>query len=684
MAKFIVKQGAKPGTEIPIEGQRLVFGRADDCEIIVPDVSVSRHHAQALVLDGLVALMDLNSSNGTYVNELPISRIFLMDGDEIRLGETVLLFSDESEDGREFTGAPVAVGQRLRPPGSVHVQPSDMSSLEQINHTQLFAPIPDDLRTDALKEIYQKLKALYRVFHEIAQASSLKDIFEAVGRTMTLSIDAERAVFFLSAEKTGGAWQRYFVHTAAKLDAKAAAKPEAPEVLERAHADKHLVQAHVDESGKVHFADKEANTIGVPLVRGGKLAALIYVDNPASHASFTKNDVDFVSTLALQVSVRLNQFEQVQHLKQENIQLRQKIDSDYAVIVTNERMKEIMALTSRVAESDSTVMITGESGTGKELIARSIHHFSRRASKPLIAVNCAALPDTLLESELFGHEKGAFTGALERRIGKFELADGGTLFLDEIGDISAPAQAKLLRVLQEGEIQRVGGNKVIKVNVRVIVATNKDLAAEVEKGNFRQDLLFRIKVIEMTIPPLRERKDDIPALAEYFLKQLRHKIPTSVRAIAPETLEALMNYSFPGNVRELRNIVERGLVFARGEMLLPEHLPSDVFRESNAAKSAKPAETPAAVVVAKPAAAAPEPAAVAAAAPAPATPISLLDMEKKHILTVLRFAKGNKLRAANLLGISRTTLYEKLKTYGINAEEIERESDVTTGDTVSA
>ena len=240
--------------------------------------------------------------------------------------------------------------------------------------------------------------------------------------------------------------------------------------------------------------------MAVPLQRGRRLAALIYVDNPSSQEPLSKNDLDFIATLGLQVSVRLNQFEQVQQLRQENVQLRRRVDEDFVIVVQNERMRQIMAVTERVAESDSTVMITGESGTGKELIARSIHRFSRRGAKTLVTVNCAALPDTLLESELFGHEKGAFTGAVERHIGKFELADGGTLFLDEIGDISAPAQAKILRAIQEGEIQRIGGNKTIKVDVRLIVATNKDLREEVRAGNFREDLFFRIKVIEIDLP----------------------------------------------------------------------------------------------------------------------------------------------------------------------------------------
>jgi two-component system response regulator HydG len=644
MPKFIVKHGAQPGLNIQMPGDKLVFGRTEDCDVMIADANVSRRHAQAVVLDGLVAVVDLNSSNGTFVNELPISRIFLMDGDEVRLGETVLVYSDEGELSRDLAGAPTASSPRLSSAGAANHGPDagPSSDADQINQTRLFAAIPEDVHADALKETYLKLKALYRVFHEVAQAQSLKDIFEAVARAVTVSVGAERIIFFLNAEKAGGGWERYLTHAAARLDAKAVASPESAEVLERVRDDQRLVLAHVNASRGTLFADKEANTLAIPLLRGGRLAAAIYVDNPQSAAAFTKDDVDFISTLALQVAIRLNQFEQVQQLKQENVQLRQKIDEEYAVVTRNERMRQIMVVTTRVAESDATVLVTGESGTGKELIAQSIHKFSRRRSKPLVAVNCAALPDTLLESELFGHEKGAFTGAVERRIGKFELADGGTLFLDEIGDISASAQAKLLRVLQEGEIQRLGGNKVIKVDVRVIAATNKDLSGEMQKGTFRQDLFFRIKVIEIPLPPLRERKDDIPVLAEYFLKQLRQKLPTTTKSIDPSAMECLMRYEYPGNIRELKNVIERGLVFAHGDSLMPEHLPLEVA----AAAAVGMLEGPDSVGI-----------------PAGSDPLSLAEVEKRHIQRVLQHVKGNKLKAASLLGISRTTLYEKLKEY---------------------
>ncbi|MGI8908624.1 MAG: sigma 54-interacting transcriptional regulator [Candidatus Sumerlaeaceae bacterium] len=647
MAKFIIKQGSQPGTEIAMQGPQLVFGRTEECDVMIADANVSRRHAQAVMLNGLVAIVDLNSSNGTLVNGLPISRIFLMDGDEVQLGSTTLVYSDE-RDGRDVTGAGAVKYLRPEAPElpSSEGPGASAGAADQLTHTQLFSPLSEDVQADALKEVYLKLKSLYRVFAEVAQAASLKEMFEAVGRAATLSTGVERVIFFLPADKSGSSYQKYFMHTATRLDPKAAAASECQQLLDRARADQRLAMGLLDEKGRCSFGESKANALALPLIRGGKLAAILYTDNPGDQEPISKNDVDFLTTLGLQLSIRLNQFEQVQQLAQENVQLRRSLDEDFAVIVQNEKMKQIMAVAARVAESDSTVLITGESGTGKEMIAKTIHKFSRRGGKPWVAVNCAALPETLLESELFGHEKGAFTGAMERRVGKFELADGGTLFLDEIGDISASAQAKLLRVLQEGELQRVGGNKVIKVDVRLVTATNKTLIDEVKAKRFREDLFFRLKVIEISLPPLRQRPDDIPALAEYFFKQLRQRVNTSAKTIAPETMQVLSRYPFPGNVRELRNVIERGLVFAFGDALLPEHLPIEVTQGQSGLVNAVAAE----------------PGLTYGSAPDQA-PLSLEEMEKHHIQHVLKFVKGNKLKAAQLLGISRTTLYEKLKQY---------------------
>ncbi|HYC72169.1 MAG TPA: sigma-54 dependent transcriptional regulator [Opitutaceae bacterium] len=253
------------------------------------------------------------------------------------------------------------------------------------------------------------------------------------------------------------------------------------------------------------------------------------------------------------------------------------------IVGTSPVMQNVFKTIGQVAASDVTVMVTGESGTGKELVARSIHRHSHRANKPFIAVNCAAIPENLIESELFGHERGSFTGATAQRLGKFELCDGGTIFLDEIGDMTPATQTKILRVLQEGEIQRVGGTETIKVNVRVTAATNKDLEALVRAKEFREDLYYRLNVVRIRMPPLRERVEDVPAIVDFFLQSLLKAKKAKARRVSPEALALLCRYGWPGNVRELENAIYRSAVIAQGEGILPKDLPDEVRNAPQAA-----------------------------------------------------------------------------------------------------
>jgi transcriptional regulator with PAS, ATPase and Fis domain len=300
------------------------------------------------------------------------------------------------------------------------------------------------------------------------------------------------------------------------------------------------------------------------------------------------------------------------------------------------RMVEIFDLVREIASQRSTVLIQGESGTGKELVARAIHFSGERSKAPFVGVSCAALAEGLLESELFGHEKGAFTGALAQTKGKFELADGGTLFLDEIGDISPKLQVDLLRVLQERRFCRVGGSDEITVDVRVIAATHRDLAAEVRDGRFRSDLYYRLNVINIVIPPLRERREDIPLLAQEFLSRLSHELGRNVTGISEEALRLLLNHDWPGNVRELANAVERAVVTCKTRVLAAEEL--DFLRPV----------TPL----------------VGSGTSLPAG-LTLQQLEKEYIALTLERVRGNMTEAAAALGIDRSTLYEKVKRYEI-------------------
>jgi two-component system response regulator HydG len=332
-------------------------------------------------------------------------------------------------------------------------------------------------------------------------------------------------------------------------------------------------------------------------------------------------------------------------LKTENKLLKEQLRADFDnanIIGKSQAMKELMDMLAMAAPSEATVLITGESGTGKELIARSLHLNSPRKDYPLVTVNCAALTETLLESELFGHEKGAYTGADRRREGRFMQANKGTIFLDEIGEMSAMMQAKLLRVLQEREIQRVGSDQVLQVDVRIVTATNRDLQTDVADGRFREDLFYRLNVMQLIVPPLRDRRDDIPLLAHHFLEKYSARNRKSAKGFSPLAMDVLIKYDWPGNVRELENIVERAVILMTGEHVTENQLPINIVREHPGSGRAV----------------------VAGISLAEGTR-SLEDIEKEAILTTLEATDGNKSETARRLGITRKTLHNKLKNYDV-------------------
>jgi len=333
-----------------------------------------------------------------------------------------------------------------------------------------------------------------------------------------------------------------------------------------------------------------------------------------------------------------------QKLLKENLFLRQELKRRYQfkdIIGKSNKMQEVLMLVKTVARSNSTIMILGESGTGKEIIARAIHSESPRDEMSFVAVNCAALPETLLESELFGHEKGAFTGAVAQRKGKFELADKGTLFLDEIGDMSPKTQAHLLRVIEEKEFCRIGGSKPVKVDVRIISATNKNLEALVKDEQFREDLYYRLNVVTIDVPPLRERKEDIPLLVTHFLHKYNIENKKEIAFVDEDALALLLQHNYPGNVRELENIIERAVVIAKNNFIGSDELPPSI--------KAAPGKTAHASIVEE-------------------ASLSLDEIEKIHILHVLEASDWNIKKAAGILEIDRTTLYNKMKKYGIDRE----------------
>ncbi len=347
-------------------------------------------------------------------------------------------------------------------------------------------------------------------------------------------------------------------------------------------------------------------------------------------------DLEQLVMLIERVSERRNLIRENNDLK-ERLRERYKFEE---IVSTSNAMEEVLNLAGRVAASNATVLLRGESGTGKELVAKAIHYHSPRATFPLIKVNCAALPETLLESELFGHEKGAFTGATARRIGRFEAADKGTLFLDEIGELSSAVQVKLLRVLQEREFERLGGNQTLKADVRVIAATNRDIEQAIREGAFREDLYYRLNVVSVVIPPIRERKEDIPALIDYFIKKYGLENKKSIRGISDDARDLLLRYNYPGNVRELENIIERAVVLSKKGVITAADLPIPI-------RTAQQENRPAAQNLRG------------------SLNETLDTVERGLIIDALKASGGVQTRAAELLGISERVLRYKLKKYKI-------------------
>ncbi len=371
-----------------------------------------------------------------------------------------------------------------------------------------------------------------------------------------------------------------------------------------------------------------------PMTRKGEVIGVIEVLNPEHNGSFTQIDIDLLQVFANLAAAGAYNARAHQTLQRENQGLREVVQRADTVIGNSQSLKQVMKLCDRVATSNTTALILGETGTGKEVTARYIHAQSQRTGRAFIGLNCAALSETLLESELFGHEKGAFTGATAKKIGRFELADGGTLFMDEIGDISASTQVKLLRVLEEREFVRVGGVRAVSCDVRIIAATNRDLKAAVAEGSFREDLFYRLNVFPIDLPPLRQRREDIPLLIDHFVKAACTEMKLKPLAVSQEAVASLTAHNWPGNIRELRNVIERAAIMCDGFEITPEHLPRELTGD--------PAESV-----------------------SQQGDSSLWDYERAMIIKALTEASWNQSKAARELGISRDNLRYRVKKYKI-------------------
>ncbi|HUS68023.1 MAG TPA: sigma 54-interacting transcriptional regulator [Kofleriaceae bacterium] len=632
LARLVVIEGPDLGCEfdVPLRGGGI--GRGEGMAVQLSDLAVSRHHCSVEYSGGRFFLVDAGSRNRTVVNGEPITRHPLEQGDEIGLGKTRMAFIP-AEGGLALMrqGMPSRVTMEVRS-GELARAAAAAGARDQraARHLASLAELGRALREHAGRA------ALYA-----AAAAATRD-----------ALAAERA-YVMTREATGRVGP-----TASALADGADAQVQLPrDAVDKVMA--HGVTLALDAlpGGRVamlaplHGSGPQATPFGV-----------LYADR--REGAWDEVDLLALGCLAHLVSAAASGLDQREALERENQALEERAGGgDF--IGGSPGARAVLAFVAKVGPSDATVLLTGESGSGKEMVARAVHRASRRSGEAFIAVNCAALTETLIESELFGHEKGAFTGATERKMGRFEAADRGTLFLDEVGELPLQCQTKFLRVLEEQSFERVGATRSIKVDVRVVAATNRDLQAMVARGAFREDLYYRLSVIHTEVPPLRARPADIPVLAEHFLARLRRQVARRVVGFTPEAMRALQGHAWPGNVRELRNAVERAIVLGEGELVRAGDLPPPMSSAVPAAPELPPpAAAPALSVSEVPAF--PEP--VAAVAPAPAAAArSLRDLERDGIVAALAATGGNKAQAAAILEIDRSTLYKKIKDYGIDA-----------------
>jgi len=507
-------------------------------------------------------LTDLDSASGTFVNGIPVKERLLTPGDQIAIGSSLFLFQIEESapspsNAVQFDETSSASGleQQLRHDELVYLHPESLAAL------------PQSARLDRALSTLLKIS---RAIGTIREVESLQ--WQLLGMVFDV-IPAERGAILLVDEKTmeissSVAWDR-------------ASGPDHP-----VHVSRTLVHRVIKEG--VAIMDNECREVEsrsptahailcVPLCVAGRASGIIYLDSKIRDAAFSEDDLQLLAAIAGLAAIAIENACLLERLGNENQRLRAEISLQHDMVGQSPRMRQVYQFIEKVAPSDSTVLIRGESGTGKELAARAIHKNSLRKDQPFVALNCAALTETLLESELFGHEKGAFTSAICQKKGLLEVAEGGSVFLDEIGELSITLQAKLLRVLQEREFVRVGGTRSIKLNVRFLAASNKDLQKAVGEGSFRADLFHRLNVISFTLPPLREHLQDIPLLAEYFVARYAKRCNRDVQGISAEARACLAQYDWPGNIRELENAMERAVVVGSSTFILPEDLPETLL-----------------------------------------------------------------------------------------------------------
>ena len=620
MPSLVVESGPNKGVVYDLCEPSISVGRDPSNAVQLPSDAVSRIHARIESSGKGWVLHDCGSRNGTRVNGKPVATVVLAHGDEIVLGETSLRFIEAD----------------TRPVPAEEL--SDTTTLE----------VREELSPDAIAQLKQpppekgskapRLAALLEVSRLVSVARSIGDLFSAITEVVEKHLKPHRTVPILFDESRG--MLRPWVKEKSGFYAHLARLPISSTIVSYVQDRRSAVLSQSTAEDRRFRKSRSivehriTSALCAPLCIGDKLLGVLYADRLGDAKPFKKEDLELLTAIATQAAVGVENARFHAQTGRERQVWDREVRGRHNLIGESPAIEEVFRFIARAAPSEASVLIEGESGTGKELVARAIHYNSPRQRQPFEAVNCAAMAPGLVESELFGHVKGAFTGADSERPGRFELADGGSLFLDECGELPESTQSKLLRVLEQGEVRRLGDVRDRPVNVRLIAATNKSLRARVESAEFREDLYFRLNVLQVVLPPLRERAQDTEILAAHFLEHFCKKCGRPPMQLAPEVLALLKSYPWPGNIRELKNVIERMVVMAEGPELALEDVPYDLRGQP------------------------------AAGSPAAADPLrSLAELEREHIDRVLAHTGGNKKEAARLLGIDRSTLYAKLKAH---------------------
>jgi transcriptional regulator with GAF, ATPase, and Fis domain len=614
--------GRLKGNVFTFEDLPVVIGRETSATLCVADASVSRRHSQIEREAEHFVIEDLESLNGTFVNDVPVKRRKLQHGDRVRIGDSQFIFLTHEADMNSSSEVHFEEGQvisgstlQFRFNDALYVMARDLSALMKISTT-----------INAIRGLEKLQKTLLDLLFEVVPAERGVVLLTDAGAEGDEPVFG--SVFGLDRERG----QDASIKVSSKVTRWVLKHRESILITNQAEADNF-------GSSDSLVADQPASVMCVPLIMLDRSLGVIYLDTTELDTPFDQDHLQLVSAISAITAVAIENARHFEWLVSENQRLIADFNIEHNLVGESAPIREVLQFISKVAPTDSTVLLSGESGTGKELAARAIHLNSKRADKTFMAVNCAALAESLLESELFGHEKGSFTGALMQKKGRLEIADGGTVFLDEIGELSPALQVKLLRVLQEREFERVGGTRPVKVDIRLITATNKNLEECISNGSFRQDLYYRLNVVNLEMPALRDRPEDIPLLANYFAAKYAERCNRRIIGIAAEAQARLASYDWPGNVRELENTIERAVVLGATDRILLEDLPESVLES--------------------------EP---AAAAPGTKYHEAVAGTKRQIILSAMQQAKGSYTEAAKLLGVHPNYLHRLVRNLNLKEQ----------------